>query len=80
MISHRQNTELFLKVTIKQDQQQLPVGDDIITYTIHDEVSGDRFEKNSIEVDKRITIDDNIGNSITATINNTTTSASSSVR
>ena len=53
IISYRQNTELFLELTITQDQP-FPVGDYIITYIIHDQVSGE-----SLEIDKRITIDDN---------------------
>jgi hypothetical protein len=54
IVSYRQNTELFLELTITQDQP-FPVGDYIITYIIHDQVSGE-----SLEIDKRITIaDDN---------------------
>jgi hypothetical protein len=52
IISHRQNIELFLTVTLKQEHhQQLPVGDYIITYTIHDEVSGDRSRGQSQKLD-----------------------------
>jgi hypothetical protein len=52
IISYRQNTELFLELTITQDQP-FPVGDYIITYIIHDQVSGE-----SLEIERRITIDD----------------------
>jgi hypothetical protein len=52
IVSYRQNTELFLELTITQDQP-FPVGDYIITYIIHDQVSGE-----SLEIDKRITIED----------------------
>jgi hypothetical protein len=60
--SYRQNTELFLELTITQDQP-FPVGDYMITYIIHDQVSGE-----SLEIDKRITISD----SATATNSPTT--------
>jgi hypothetical protein len=53
LISHRQNTEFPLTVTVLQEQP-FPVGDYIITYLINDEVSGQSFQ-----IDKRITIDDN---------------------
>lgn len=53
IVSYRQNTELFLELTITQDQP-FPVGDYMITYIIHDQVSGE-----SLEIDKRITIADN---------------------
>src|SRR5919109_756251 len=69
LISHRQNTELFLTLVLRQDQQSLPVGDYIVTYTLHDQVSGNSFEKSTFEIDKRVTISDNA----------TTTAASSSV-
>jgi hypothetical protein len=56
LTSHRQNTELFLMLTLRQDQEsQSPVGEYIITYVIHDLVSGESFQ-----IAKRITIaDDN---------------------
>lgn len=53
IVSYRQNTELFLELTITQDQP-FPVGEYMITYIIHDQVSGE-----SLEIDKRITIDEN---------------------
>jgi hypothetical protein len=53
LISHRQNTEFPLTLTLSQEQP-FPVGDYIITYVITDEVSGQSFQ-----IEKRITIDDN---------------------
>ena len=52
LISHRQNTEFSLTLTLSQEEP-FPVGDYIITYVINDEVSGQSFQ-----IDKRITIDD----------------------
>jgi hypothetical protein len=52
-ISHRQNTEFSLELTLSQEEP-FPVGDYIITYVINDEVSGQSFQ-----IDKRITIDEN---------------------
>jgi hypothetical protein len=53
LISHRQNLELFLTLTLRQDQP-FPVGDYIVTYIVHDQVTGHSFQ-----LDRRITIDDN---------------------
>ena len=59
IISHRQNTELHLTLTVTQDSP-FPVGDYIVSYIVHDQVIGESFE-----IDKRITIateeDDNAG-------------------
>ena len=53
LISHRQNLELFLTLTLRQDQP-FPVGDYIVTYIVLDQVPGQSFQ-----LDRRITIDDN---------------------
>src|SRR5215212_8066091 len=53
LISHRQNTEFPLTLTLS-GEQPFPVSDYIITYVITDEVSGQSFQ-----IEKRITIDDN---------------------
>ena len=53
VISHLQNTELHLTLTVTQDSP-FPVGDYIITYIVHDQVSGESFQ-----IEKRITIADN---------------------
>jgi hypothetical protein len=53
MISHLQNTELHLTLTVTQDSP-FPVGDYIITYIVHDQVSGESFQ-----IEKGITIADN---------------------
>ncbi|HEY6757330.1 MAG TPA: hypothetical protein VI037_08085 [Nitrososphaera sp.] len=53
IISHRQNTEYSLTLTLSQDQP-FPVGDYIVTYVVHDQVTGQSFQ-----LDRRITIDDN---------------------
>jgi hypothetical protein len=50
IISHRQNTELHLTLTLTQDQP-FPVGDYIISYVVYDQVLEESFQ-----VDKRITI------------------------
>src|SRR5688572_14744915 len=42
--SHRQNTEMFLTLTLTQDVQSLPIGNYVITYSVTDEVSGESFE------------------------------------
>lgn len=52
LISHRQITEFPLEVTLSQEAP-FPVGDYIITYLVHDKVTGQSFQ-----IDKRITIDD----------------------
>jgi hypothetical protein len=45
---------MYLTLTLTQDQQSLPVGDYIITYVVHDQVSGKSFQ-----IEKRVTIDEN---------------------
>jgi hypothetical protein len=52
LISHRQITEFPLEVTLSQEAP-FPVGDYIITYVVHDQVTGQSFQ-----IDRRITIDD----------------------
>ncbi|MDQ3835720.1 MAG: hypothetical protein M3270_02125 [Thermoproteota archaeon] len=52
-ISHTQNTEFSLTLTLSQEQP-FPVGDYIISYILHDQVTGKSFQ-----LDRRITIDDN---------------------
>jgi hypothetical protein len=42
--SHRQNTEMFLTLTLTQDVQSLPTGSYVITYFVTDEVSGESFQ------------------------------------
>jgi hypothetical protein len=65
LTSHIQNTELFFTLTLKQDQQsQSPIGNYVITYVIHDQVSGESFQ-----IVRRITIavdDDDDDNATTA--------------
>ena len=51
LISHRQNLEMFLTLTLSQEQP-FPIGDYILTYVIHDQVTGQSFQ-----IEKRITID-----------------------
>ena len=48
--SHRQNTELFLELSLTQ-ASPFPEGDYLITYVVTDEVSGESFE-----LEKQITI------------------------
>jgi hypothetical protein len=52
-ISHRQNTEFPLEVTLSQEEP-FPVGDYILTYVVYDQVAGQSFQ-----IDREITIDDN---------------------
>jgi len=52
IFSHRQNTELSLTLPITQDQP-FPVGHYLVTYIVHDQVTGQSFQ-----IDKEITIDD----------------------
>lgn len=52
LVSHRQNTEFSLTLTLSQEEP-FPVGDYIVTYVVHDQVTGQSFE-----IDKTITIDD----------------------
>src|SRR5918994_1288755 len=52
LISHRQNTEFSLTLILSQEEP-FPVGDYIVTYVVHDQVTGESFQ-----IDKRITIDD----------------------
>jgi hypothetical protein len=61
MVSHRQNTEMHLTLTVTQSQP-FPVGDYIVTYVVHDQVKEESFQ-----IDKEITIanvvdDGNAGN------------------
>jgi hypothetical protein len=42
--SHRPNTEMFLTLTITPEDQPLPIGHYVITYSVTDEVSGESFE------------------------------------
>ncbi len=49
--SHRPNTEMFLTLTITPQDQPLPVGDYVITYSVTDEVSGKSFK-----LEKEITV------------------------
>lgn len=60
IISHRQNTEYSLTLTLSQEQP-FPVGDYIVTYVVHDQVTGQSFQ-----LDRRITIDDD--NAITGAV------------
>jgi hypothetical protein len=53
LISHRQITELPMTLTLSQEEP-FPVGDYIITYVMHDHVTGQSFQ-----LDRQITIDDN---------------------
>ncbi len=52
-ISHEQNTEFSLTLTVSQSQP-FPEGDYILTYVVHDQVTGQSFQ-----IDRRITIEDN---------------------
>jgi hypothetical protein len=52
IVSYRQNTDMHLILTVTQSQP-FPVGDYIVTYVVHDQVTGQSFQ-----IDKRITIDD----------------------
>jgi hypothetical protein len=60
LISHRQNLELFLTLTLRQDEP-FPPGDYIVTYVIHDQVSGQSFQ-----IDRAITIDDNAATALSS--------------
>lgn len=42
ILSHRQNTELYLELTLAQSTP-FPEGDYVITYVLHDKVSGESF-------------------------------------
>jgi hypothetical protein len=50
IVSYRQNTEMHLILTVTQSQP-FPVGDYIVTYIVHDQVTGQSFQ-----MDKGITI------------------------
>ena len=50
--SYRQNLEMFLTLAVTQSQP-FPVGDYIVTYVVHDQVTGQSFQ-----IDRGITIDD----------------------
>jgi hypothetical protein len=52
-ISHRENTEFPLVVTLTQSEP-FPVGDYILSYIIYDQVTGQSFQ-----IDRKITIDEN---------------------
>jgi hypothetical protein len=52
-ISHRENTEFPLVVTLTQSEP-FPVGDYILSYIIYDQVTGQSFQ-----IDRQITIDEN---------------------
>ena len=52
LISHRQNTEFSLTLTLSQEEP-FPVGDYIVTYVVHDRVTGQSFQ-----IEKRIAIDE----------------------
>jgi hypothetical protein len=49
--SHRPNTEMSLTLIFTQDVTPLPVGNYVITYEVHDEISGQSFQ-----LKKQITI------------------------
>ena len=53
LISHRQMTEMPLTLTLTQEEP-FPVGDYVITYVLHDGVTGQSFQ-----IDRQITIDEN---------------------
>jgi hypothetical protein len=53
LFSHAQNTEFSLTLTLSQEEP-FPAGDYIITYVVHDDVTGQSFQ-----IDRGITIDDN---------------------
>jgi len=53
LISHTQSTEIPMTLTLTQEEP-FPVGDYIVTYVIHDQVTGQRFQ-----LDRQIIIDDN---------------------
>jgi hypothetical protein len=52
LVSHRQMTEIPMTLTLSQEEP-FPVGDYIITYVVHDQVTGQSFQ-----IDKTITIDE----------------------
>jgi hypothetical protein len=60
LISHRQNLELFLTLTLRQDEP-FPLGDYIVSYVIHDQVSGQSFQ-----IDRVITIDDSTATALSS--------------
>jgi hypothetical protein len=52
--SHRPNTEMSLTLIFTQDVTPLPVGNYIITYVVHDEISGQSFQlKKEITIAER---------------------------
>jgi hypothetical protein len=53
LISHRQMTEIPMTLTLTQEEP-FPVSDYIVTYVVHDHVTGQSFQ-----IDRQITIDDN---------------------
>ena len=54
LISHNQNLEMLLTLTVSQSQP-FPEGDYTLTYIVHDQVTGQRFQ-----IDRGITIDDSV--------------------
>jgi hypothetical protein len=59
LVSHRQNTELHLTLTLTQDSP-FPAGDYIVSYIVYDQVTGQSFQ-----MDREITIDgDGVSNTI----------------
>ncbi len=69
LISHRQNLEMFLTLALSQDQP-FPIGDYILTYVVHDQVTGQ-----SIEIEKRITIEDEDNAAVSSSSSTPTLSA-----
>jgi hypothetical protein len=67
LISHRQNLEMFLTLALSQEQP-FPVGDYILTYVVHDQVTGQ-----SIEIEKRITIEDEDNAAVSSSSSSTPT-------
>ncbi|MDP9016028.1 MAG: hypothetical protein M3M87_04650, partial [Thermoproteota archaeon] len=67
LISHRQNTEMFLELSVTQEEP-FPVGDYIITYIVHDQATGESFQ-----LDKRITIATEEGDDDTGAATTTST-------
>jgi hypothetical protein len=64
IISHRQNTEVQLILTVTQDDP-FPVGDYIITYIVYDQI-----KRESFQIEKRITITADDGGGATSGFDN----------
>jgi hypothetical protein len=62
LISHRQNTEMHVTLTVTQTEP-FPLGNYIISYIVHDQVKGESFQ-----IDERITIADDEGDASIGTI------------